>query len=111
MREAGARYIPFKAMRGMGSANKTLKILRRIVETFELEKHEHAKRHILSEIYRIEALLSVLPAPSIVSHKVRPTVVIGTWSSGVDTEVDGCTTSQAFASTVVDLSPFETLLW
>jgi len=37
--------------------------------------------------------------------------VVGPWSPGVDTEVDGCTPSQPFASTIVNLSTFEVVLW
>lgn len=59
----------------------------------------------------VEALLSILPAPSIVTHKLRPMIVIGTWSPGVDTEIDGCTPSEPFASTIVDLPPFKIGLW
>ncbi len=38
-------------------------------------------------------------------------IVIGTWSPGVDTEIDGCTPSQSFTSTIVYLPPFKIVLW
>ena len=59
----------------------------------------------------VVSLLYVGPAPGIVFYNFGPVIVIGAWSAGVNTEINGCTSSKSFTSIVIDLSIFEVLLW